>query len=311
MLIQRADGLDVEGTLPPPSVTPPPWALLTEQWAKAPRPARTTVRVSAGAVVLGHDDSEADDFVTKETNDAPTKTDVPATPGHMYGWDNESPARCVPVHAFTAEWRCVTNAEYHAFWAARGRCADAFVRPIAGAAASSPCTPVPLPPSWVLQPDGAVHVRTFFGPVPFAIAAEWPVLASHDGLAAYAAARGGRLPSEAELRRFLDLYDVGYDGGANVGMRNWHPVPCVLSPFFSPFYSADFGLIPFDYRATMGLPENGGRGCNGGVWEWTASEFATHDGLVPTALFTGYSEDFFDGKHIISVCFLHFLRGPQ
>ena len=52
----------------------------------------------------------------------------------------------------------------------------------------------------------------------------------------------------------------------------------------------------------MGLPAYAGKGCNGGVWEWTATEFAAHDGLVPTNLFTGYSADFFDGKHIVAVC---------
>jgi len=76
----------------------------------------------------------------------------------------------------------------------------------------------------------------------------------------------------------LNLYDVGHEGGANVGFRNWHPVP-----------------------ATMGLEEHGGKGSNGGVWEWTSTLFDTHEGFVPTQLFTGYSADFFDGKHHISL----------
>jgi len=51
----------------------------------------------------------------------------------------------------------------------------------------------------------------------------------------------------------------------------------------------------------MGLAEFGGKGSNGGVWEWTSTKFDTHDGFVPTKLFTGYSEDFFDTKHHVAV----------
>ena len=54
-------------------------------------------------------------------------------------------------------------------------------------------------------------------------------------------------------------------------------------------------ILPFS--ATMGLESEGGKGSNGGVWEWTSSKFDSHPGLVPTKLFTGYSTDFFDGVH--------------
>ena len=68
-------------------------------------------------------------------------------------------------------------------------------------------------------------VRTLHGPVSMEIAAQWPVLTSYDDLVHFAASKGGRLPTEPELRLFLDLYDVGHEGGANIGFRNWHPVP--------------------------------------------------------------------------------------
>lgn len=38
----------------------------------------------------------------------------------------------------------------------------------------------------------------------------------------------------------------------------------------------------------MGLDERGGKGSNGGVWEWTTTAFDGHEGLSPTNLFTGY-----------------------
>jgi len=57
----------------------------------------------------------------------------------------------------------------------------------------------------------------------------------------------------------------------------------------------------------MGLDTYAGKGSNGGVWEWTSTVFDTHEGLVPTDLFTGYSADFFDTKHQIAVSSLFFL----
>ena len=68
-------------------------------------------------------------------------------------------------------------------------------------------------------------VRTLYGPVPLEIAAHWPIVTSYDNLSIYATAKGGRLPTEPELRLFYDKFDSGYAGGANVGFRNWHPVP--------------------------------------------------------------------------------------
>lgn len=65
------------------------------------------------------------------------------------------------------------------------------------------------------------------------IAQKWPVVTSYDTLSTYAIVKGGRLPTEAELRLFLDMFDSGYEGGSNVGFRNWHAVPFVfISRFF-------------------------------------------------------------------------------
>ena len=36
---------------------------------------------------------------------------------------------------------------------------------------------------------------------------------------------------------------------------------------------------------------------NGGVWEWTATEFAQHEGWRAAELYPDYSRDFFDGCH--------------
>lgn len=54
-------------------------------------------------------------------------------------------------------------------------------------------------------------------------------------------------------------------------------------------------------RATAGLDECGGKGTNGGVWEWTSTLLSNHEGLFPTTHFPGYSTDFFDEKHHVSL----------
>ncbi len=57
------------------------------------------------------------------------------------------------------------------------------------------------------------------------VAYNWPVIASYNDMSRYALVKGGRLPTEPELRLFYDKFEAGYEGGANVGFRNWHPIP--------------------------------------------------------------------------------------
>lgn len=79
----------------------------------------------------------------------------------------------------------------------------------------------------------------------------------------------------------------------NVGFRNWHPTPVTPNG---------------DHLA--------GQGELGGVWEWTSTPLAAHDGFHPMEIYPGYTcknlayryfglssdlsaADFFDGKHHI------------
>jgi hypothetical protein len=59
-------------------------------------------------------------------------------------------------------------------------------------------------------------------------------------------------------------------------------------------------FVDSSFRASG--PDFGGKGSNGGVWEWTSTVFDAHDGFVGTGIFPGYSSDFFDGKHQTVVC---------
>lgn len=68
-----------------------------------------------------------------------------------------------------------------------------------------------------------------YGPVSMKIAKNWPVMTVYDDLSTYAVVKGGRLPTESELRLFYDRFESGYEGGANWGFRNWHVIPYVYS----------------------------------------------------------------------------------
>ncbi|KAJ3506299.1 hypothetical protein NLJ89_g6947 [Agrocybe chaxingu] len=242
MLLQRSG----TGTLQPPDFILPPWASLAAAWDETPPPSSDTVTLGPETVALGQDDIEAEDGVL----DGDARS-------HSFGWDNESPKRSVSVGPFRIEWRPVTNGQFYQFYQNGGK------------------DQVEFPSSWV-EEAGEVKIRTVYGPVPMNIAHDWPVIASYESLSTYAIVKGGRLPTEPELRLFYNKFESGYEGGANVGFRNWHPVP-----------------------ATTGGERNEGKGINGGVWEWTSTTFDAVDGFVPSKLYPGYSMDFFDQKHQI------------
>ncbi|KAI8994191.1 DUF323 domain-containing protein [Trametes punicea] len=244
MLLQRAG----TGTIPPVGFIPPVWDVLAETWNNHPEPISETVTLGPEEITLGHDDDEADD----------DSTDVY---GHAFGWDNEHPERKVHVGKFKIEWRPITNGQFYEFYVGEGKDSGK----------------VKFPKSWI-DINGEIFVRTLYGPVPMKIARNWPIITSYDNLSTYASVKGGRIPTEPELRLFFDKFECGYEGGANLGFRNWHPVP-----------------------ATTGGAKDSGKGHNGGVWEWTSTVLDKHDGFVPSKLYPGYSTDFFDDHHQVVI----------
>ncbi|CRG83805.1 Meiotically up-regulated gene 158 protein [Talaromyces islandicus] len=230
--------------------------------------------------------------------------DTNAVPERSFGWDNEKPQRSVTVSAFQAQGRAVTNLEYLQYMEESKNHR--------------------IPASWVIQAANSwngtfngLHtdraasghgndmfnyaVRTVFGPVSFALAADWPVMASYDELSGYAKWMNCRLPTFEEARAiyrhaaalkkeqsngvsngssnghkkmhshdslFVDL------SGANVGFKNWHPVPI-----------------------TPNGDKLAGQSELGGVWEWTSSPLTKHEGFEAMDIYPGYTSDFFDGKH--------------
>ncbi|KAK0522130.1 hypothetical protein OC835_006681 [Tilletia horrida] len=288
-------------TLPPPGFTTPDFAALAASWdatdariggAKA-RQALVKFE-TVEDVLLGHDDNDkADNQVVidpavstrraGETEDAWIARLNKALGDPEFGWDNETPARKVPTGKYSIRATPITNEEYLDFF---------------NSLKSSEARVAALPPSWALaggvkQAERAlratdVSVRSVYGAIPFAQSHLWPVQASGAQLAQFAASVGGRLPTQAELLRFWDHERVQLSqrpesrawntaailAGKNVGLKNWHPVPAVPT-------DASEGRVPH----------------NGGVFEWTSTEFANYDGFSPSELYPAYSVDFFDGKH--------------
>ncbi|KAL7419376.1 hypothetical protein Q5752_006214 [Cryptotrichosporon argae] len=251
--------LQAPSTRAPSMLARPQWDVLARHWAReADTHMNKVLAIPAGDVVLGHDDAEHDDAAY------PTAADWEA---HEFGWDNEHPRTAAHVPAFEVDSLPVTNAEYAAFLGT--------------------VTAANAPASWVALDgadvgNGGWAVRTLYGPVGFDVAGKWPLMASKQELDAFAAAKGGRMPTEPELRRLWQT-DAGprpAELTANIGFKNWHPIP-----------------------PTNTVADHAGHivhGHNGGVWEWTSTpHMPLSDGYVQSKLYPGYAADFFDHKHYV------------
>jgi len=191
-----------------------------------------------------------------------------------FGWDNEFGRVVADVPAFSIDSRPVRNLDWLSFYK------------------QNDSRDEHLPCAWVRDARGGLSVKTVFGPVPFEIAAGWPVQVSGEQASVYCASKGGRLPTEAELRRAAYGTPEGglraYPWGdapprpehGNFGFRRWYPTPV--------------GNFPAGASA-WGVEELVGNG-----WEWTRTPFAPLPGFSAWArTYPGYSADFFDDAHDI------------
>ena len=190
-----------------------------------------------------------------------------------FGWDNEFGREEVEVAPFLLDSLPVRNRDYLDYLRGHPASRQAALWPAA----------------WVPGP-GAPRVKTVLGQVAFERAAGWPVQLSGALAQTFAAWRGGRLATEAELR-------MAIHGGPD-GRWRAHPwgeaAPAAhLGNFgFQRFTPTPVGSHPAGASA-WGIEELVGNG-----WEWTGSSFRPLPGFQAYAhTYPGYSADFFDDAH--------------
>lgn len=193
-------------TRTPTAVKEPQWELLREKWDAAKVENKVLI-VKAGEILMGHNDAEKDD---EECQIGEFWAD------HEFGWDNEHPHISQQVKTFKVDALPVSNNDYLSFLSSTG------------AFDNLKCETAPA--SWVntSQTDTPEwKIRTFYGPVGFDVGGNWPLMASKLELDDFAKWKGGRLPTEAELRKLWESEEGPRVNGTvnNVGVKNWHPVP--------------------------------------------------------------------------------------
>ncbi|EST09822.1 Histidine-specific methyltransferase, SAM-dependent [Kalmanozyma brasiliensis GHG001] len=179
-------------TKPPVGFTPPDWASLSKRWQAehekvgGRQAQEQRFHFEASSILLGHDDDDTQDFDIVATRPTSDVRDLNLQLGQPeFGWDNEHPRRRVETKAFSISALPISNAQYRDFLKATNS--------------------TDIPSSWIKSgSEGGHSVRTFYGPVDMDVAQHWPVQASGKQLAAFAAWKGGRLPSHAELRMLMD-----------------------------------------------------------------------------------------------------------
>lgn len=203
-----------------------------------------------------------------------------------FGWDNEHEEHAVAVEGFEIDVHPVTNGDYLAFVEAGGYGERSlwsepswrFVRSLG----------LEAPATW--RRDGAAwRLRATFADIP--LPASWPAWVSHAEAEAFARWSGGSLPTEAQWQRAAfgtpGPEERTFPWGeaplsprlANAGEARWDPLPVTAHPG---------GASAFGVEDLIG---------NG--WEWTSSTFGPLPGFVASAVYPGYSEPFFDGKHYV------------
>ncbi|EXJ84167.1 hypothetical protein A1O3_04834 [Capronia epimyces CBS 606.96] len=172
-------------------------------------------------------------------------------------------------------------------------------------------------------------VRTMYGLVPLKYALDWPVMASYDELVAYANWSNGRIPTFEEVRslyQFVQEEKISVEKVPSVLISavNGHlsnegveeTPPSNPSSSKSTVADRDSTTDPDDlfidlsnrnvaFRHWHPTPVTGdgerlcGQSDVGGLWEWTSTPLAAHQGFKAMDLYPGYTADFFDGKHNI------------
>ncbi|OOF91620.1 hypothetical protein ASPCADRAFT_210972 [Aspergillus carbonarius ITEM 5010] len=301
MLIQS------ERTISPPAVPQPDFEKLFRDARKEERP-NEWFSIPEQTLSIGLDD------------------DGQSVPRASFGWDNEKPQRTVTVKTFEAQARPITNGEYAKYLQANQLPQKpeswVLIKPGQTYATSDRASQGSRRAANDFMANFAV--RTVFGSVPLELAQDWPVIASYDELARYAKWVDCRIPTfeeaksiyahAARLRKtshgVLNGHSEtnGVNGNGYIKTNPLRPRTPDHQPVQSPsreslpvFVDLDDCNVGFKHWHPTPVIQNGdrlaGHGELGGVWEWTSTELAPHDGFEAMQIYPGYTSDFFDGKH--------------
>ncbi|WRT64670.1 uncharacterized protein IL334_001604 [Kwoniella shivajii] len=253
-----------ELTRPPTAVSTPRWDTLSSQWNENQNIQKNKViTLEGGEIEIGHDDLEEEDE---------RYSDEKGWENHEFGWDNEHAKNKKYVKSFKIDSLPISNSDYLTYLQTSNSDSNKFEN----------LTTESAPASWIQHDgDGEWKIRSLYGPLDFEVAGKWPLMASKLEIEEYVKWKGGRLPTEDELR-YLYQSPKGPKSageGVNTGVKNWHPIPPTNT------YEDNAGKLIY--------------GHNGGIWEWTNTPFEGLKGFVPSVLYPGYSKDFFDGKHYV------------
>ncbi|KAF2024560.1 hypothetical protein EK21DRAFT_104582 [Setomelanomma holmii] len=313
MLIQS------EKVLPPPGTVTPDFEALAKQSATVVVE-NEWFTVPEAEVKIGLDDAE---------NDKTTK--------RYFGWDNERPQRTVHVKSFRAKGRPITNGEYATYLAQTGKSKipaswseHAYYNGQTNGKRDSVINGHQNGSESLQKITSGKYVRTVYGTVPLEYALEWPVMASYDELIGCAQWMGGRIPTMEEARSIYSYVDslkapeVEKSIGNTIPAVNGHLINNGVdeSPPSKPWSNGASGAatslnphdlfidleganVGFKHWHPVSVADKGNKLCGqsdlGGVWEWTSTVLERHDGFEPMELYPGYTADFFDGKHNLTL----------
>jgi gamma-glutamyl hercynylcysteine S-oxide synthase len=213
---------------------------------------------------------------------------------HTFGWDNEFGLHQIHVPNFSVAAFPVTNHEYLKFVRAGGYGDPSYWKPEDWEWKQR--SRLEHPHFWIarsnaLPADPKTHwdYRAMFETIP--LPPSWPVYVTHAEASAYARWSGKTLPTEAQWHRAAygtpDGTERGYPWGEAAPDRtrgNFHHERWdAIAVDAHPAGASAFGV--FD------LAGNG--------WEWTSTEFGPLPGFEAFSFYSGYSANFFDGKHFV------------
>ncbi|KAL6710167.1 hypothetical protein ACN47E_009958 [Coniothyrium glycines] len=174
------------------------------------------------------------------------------------------------------------------------------------------------------------YVRTVYGSVPLKYALGWPVIASYDELAGCAQWMGGRIPTMEEAQSLYNYVESSKTPDFEQSLKNTIPAvnghlsnngvdetppskslsngnssTAASSQPRDLFIDLEGTNVGFKHWHPVSVVERGDKLCGrsdlGGVWEWTSTVLEKHQDFEPMKLYPGYTADFFDGKHNITL----------